>query len=241
MARPTKEKIISKFPICQKFFSHKKSKEKIVLLMEEYEAIRLIDYLGYSQDQCAKEMNIARTSVQSIYSNARRKIARFLIEGIELIISGGNYQLKDSITNINKKGDGKMIIATTYENGNIYQHFGKTEFFKIYDVQGKNIVSEKIVSTDGNGHGALAVFLKEYNVEILICGGIGNGAKNTLAENNIKIYPGAVGNTDKQVKAFLEGNLEYNPDTICSHHEHEHEHGHSCSGHDENHTCNHHK
>lgn len=242
MARPTKEKIISKLPKYQKFFGEKKSEEKIILLMEEYETIRLIDYLGYSQDQCAKEMNIARTSVQSLYSNARIKIARFLTEGIELIVSGGNYQLKDSTTVINKKGDEKMVIAATYENENIGQHFGKTEYFKIYNTQGENIISEKIVSTNGSGHGALAVFLKEYNVEILICGGLGTGARNTLVENGIKIYPGAVGNADKQVKAFLEGNLEYNPDIKCNHHSHGEEH--SCSGHhenNENHTCNHHK
>ncbi|MGF6906362.1 DUF134 domain-containing protein [Fusobacterium sp. PH5-44] len=241
MARPTKEKIISKLPKYQKFCGEKKSKEKIILLVEEYETIRLIDYLGYSQDSCAKEMDIARTSVQSLYSNARRKIARFLTEGIELVISGGNYQLKDSTTIINEKGDGKMVIAVTYEDGNIFQHFGKTEFFKIYKTQGENIISEQIINTNGNGHGALASFLKEYNVEILICGGIGSGAKNTLAENNIKIYPGAIGNADKQVKAFLEGNLDYNPDTTCNHH---HDENHSCSDHHENdgtHSCGHHK
>jgi predicted DNA-binding protein (UPF0251 family)/predicted Fe-Mo cluster-binding NifX family protein len=226
MGRPAKEKRISKIPQYQKFYGENKSQEKIVLLLEEYETIRLIDYLGYSQEECAKKMNIARTSVQSLYSDARRKLARFLIEGIELGISGGNYQLKESSNKENIKGDGKMVIAVTYDNENIGQHFGKTEFFKIYNVEGKDILSQKVIDTNGNGHGALAGYLKEYNVEILICGGLGGGARNALAENGIKIYPGAVGNADRQVEAFLEGNLEYNADIACNHHSHKE--GHSC-------------
>ena len=226
MGRPTKGKRISKIPQYQKFYGENKFQEKIVLLVEEYETIRLIDYLGYSQEECAKEMHIARTSVQSLYSDARRKLARFLIEGIGLVISGGNYQLKEFTNKENNKGDGKMIIAVTYDNGNVGQHFGKTEFFKIYSVEGKNILSQKVIDTDGHGHGALAGYLKKLNVEILICGGLGGGARNALAESGIKIYPGAIGNADRQVEAFLEGNLDYNADIACNHHNHED--GHSC-------------
>jgi len=238
MGRPTKEKMISKIPKYQKFYGENEAKEKIILLLEEYETIRLIDYLGYSQEDCAKEMNIARTSVQSLYSDARRKLGRFLIEGIELVISGGNFQLREFGNKINIKGDGKMVIAVTFDNGNIGQHFGKSEFFKIYNVEGKNILSQKVIDTDGNGHGALAGYLKEHNVEILICGGLGGGARNALAEAGIKIYPGAMGDADGQVKAFLEGNLEYNADTTCK--DHDHDEGHSCGSHKEGHSCGHH-
>lgn len=120
-----------------------------------------------------------------------------------------------------------MKIAVTYENGEIFQHFGRTETFKIYDVENKKVISSKIVGNEGNGHGALAVYLKKLGVDTLICGGIGGGARNMLGENGIKVYPGAFGNADKQVEAFLQGILVYNPDTMCDHH---HDEG-GCEGH----------
>ena len=78
-----------------------------------------------------------------------------------------------------------MKIAVTFENGNVFQHFGHTEKFKIYDISNGKIVNESIVDTNGSGHGALAGFLKENSVDTLICGGIGNGAKQALAEAGI--------------------------------------------------------
>lgn len=124
-----------------------------------------------------------------------------------------------------------MILAVTYENGNVFGHFGHTEQFKVYEVEGGNIVSEKIVDTNGSGHGALAGFLKDLNVDSLICGGIGGGARNALADANIKVYPGAQGNADAQVAAFIKGELSYDPNTKCSHHDHEHGEGHTCGDH----------
>lgn len=137
-----------------------------------------------------------------------------------------------------------MKIAVTYENGEVFQHFGHSEQFKIYETENGAIVSSQVVDTNGSGHGALAGFLADRGVEVLICGGIGMGAKNALAEAGIRLYPGASGDADRQVEAFLAGSLSYNPDTQCSHHHGhskghscgEHEgHGHSCGGH--GHTC----
>lgn len=122
-----------------------------------------------------------------------------------------------------------MKIAVTYEDGNVFQHFGHTEAFKIYEITGEAVTSERVVPTNGSGHGALAGFLKDLNVETLICGGIGGGAKNALAEANIAVYPGASGNADEQVQAFIKGALNYNPNTMCSHHSHEE--GHTCGEH----------
>lgn len=125
-----------------------------------------------------------------------------------------------------------MKIAVTYENGEIFQHFGHTEQFKIYDTDGSKILSEAVVSTNGSGHGALATLLHTLNVDTLICGGIGGGAKAALADAGIKLYGGVSGSCDAAVQALLAGNLGYNPDVKCSHHDHEHsESGHTCSGH----------
>ena len=124
-----------------------------------------------------------------------------------------------------------MKIAVTYENGQIFQHFGHTENFKIYDVLGKDIISSEVVSTNGSGHGALAGMLKEHNVAVLICGGIGGGAQAALAEAGIMLYGGVSGNADDAVKALLEGTLAFNPDVQCNHHGHEHGEGHTCGNH----------
>ena len=127
-----------------------------------------------------------------------------------------------------------MRIAVTYENGNIFQHFGHTEQFKIYEVEGSEIKNSEVVDTNGSGHGALANFLKERKVDKLICGGIGGGAKAALAEAGIELFGGVTGSADEAVKACLEGKLSFNPDIECAHHEHEH-HGncgeHGCGGH----------
>ena len=130
-----------------------------------------------------------------------------------------------------------MKIAVTYENGQVFQHFGHTEQFKLYDVENGAVVSSRVVDTNGSGHGALAGFLKDSGVEALICGGIGGGARNALAQAGITLYPGAAGDADGAVAALLAGNLAYDPDTLCDHHGHGEEH--DCAHH-EGHGCGHH-
>lgn len=124
-----------------------------------------------------------------------------------------------------------MKIAVTYENGEIFQHFGHTENFKIYNIEDGKIVSSEILSTNGSGHGALAELLKAVNAEVLICGGIGMGAKNALADAGIKLFGGASGNADKAVQAFLLDSLNYNPNIKCNHHSHSDGEQHSCGEH----------
>ena len=122
-----------------------------------------------------------------------------------------------------------MKIAVTYENGQIFQHFGHCEQFKIYDVSEGKVISSAVVPTMGSGHGALAGFLKAQNVDTLICGGIGGGAKVALAEAGINLYGGVCGEADKAIEHLLENTLKYNPDIECSHHNNEE---HNCGEHD---------
>ena len=122
-----------------------------------------------------------------------------------------------------------MKIAVAYENGQIFQHFGHTEQFKVYDVEDGKIVSKTIVDTEGQGHGALAGLLTVIGADILICGGIGGGAQMALSEAGIKLYGGVSGSCDTAVEAYLANNLGYNPNVKCDHHDHEHGNGaHSC-------------
>lgn len=122
-----------------------------------------------------------------------------------------------------------MKIAVTYENGQVFQHFGHCENFKLYEVEDGKVVSSEVLGSDGQGHGALATLLGANNVDVLICGGIGGGAKMALAEANIELYPGVNGEADKAVEAYLAGNLVFDPDTSCNHHHHEGGEGHNCA------------
>ena len=228
-----------------------KNAEQVVLTVDEFEAIRLIDCEKKTHEQCGVQMDISRTTVAEVYERAREKIADCIINGKALHIAGGNYVLCDgsareycgkicnkmnfSVTNRTdiRKETEIMKIAVTYENGNVFAHFGYTEQFKIYDIDGGKIADSKIVNTNGNGHGALAGMLSELKVDTVICGGIGAGAQNALAEAGIKLYGGVSGSADNAVNALLEGTLAYNPDVHCNHHGHEHlcgEDKHGCGG-----------
>lgn len=122
-----------------------------------------------------------------------------------------------------------MKIAVTYENGQIFQHFGHTELFKIYDVADGKVVASEVVDTNGQGHGALAGFLLENKVDVLICGGIGGGAQMALAQAGIQLFGGVAGSADAAVEALLNRELNYNPDVKCNHHGEGHDH--SCGSH----------
>ena len=118
-----------------------------------------------------------------------------------------------------------MKIAVTYDNGNVFQHFGRTENFKVYEVEGGRVVSSEVMNSNGVGHEALAWLLKDCDIDVLICGGMGQGAQDALAEAGIEVCAGAEGNTDEAVAAYLAGEL-VNTGVNCDHHDHEHGHGH---------------
>ena len=100
-----------------------------------------------------------------------------------------------------------MKIATTYENGNVFQHFGRTEYFKVYEVEVGAVVSSEVIGSDGIGHGALAGLLANHDIQVLICGGLGGGALNALTNAGIEVCAGASGNADEAVAAYLRGEL----------------------------------
>ena len=128
-----------------------------------------------------------------------------------------------------------MKIAVTYDNGNVFQHFGRTEQFKIYDVENGKIVSSEVIGNDGLGHGALAGLLANNAINVLICGGLGGGAMNALTSAGIEVVAGATGNTDAAVEAYLKGEL-VSSGANCDHHDHHHGEDHVCG----DHGCGHH-
>ena len=138
-----------------------------------------------------------------------------------------------------------MRFAVTYEDGQVFQHFGHTEYFKIYDVEDGKIVSSEVVASNGSGHGALAGVLYYMGVEALICGGIGMGARVALGSVGIQVFGGVSGDADEAAQALVEGRLMFDPNARCGcHEEGHHGEGHSCGdhgcgghGHDDGHHC----
>ena len=242
MPRPRKCRRVCHFPQTLEFSpaGSGEPKNAVILTVDEYEAIRLIDKEGLSQEQCSEFMRIARTTVQQIYASARKKLAEMLVDGLPLRVEGGDYQLCDGSDSFCRacfkqkfskpKGENVMRIAVTYENGQIFQHFGHTEQFKVYDVEDGKIISSEVVDTSGSGHGALAGVLNALHVDALICGGIGGGAQSALAAAGIRLYGGVSGDADQAVEALLADQLSYNPNVQCSHHG-EHHHGGTCGSH----------
>ena len=135
-----------------------------------------------------------------------------------------------------RKENRMMKVAVTYENGNVFPHFGHTEQFKVYEIEEGKVSGAQVMQTNGSGHGALAGMLKTWQVDTLICGGIGAGAQNALAEAGIRLYGGVSGSADEAVEALLAGNLLFDPDVHCDHHGEGHHHGNGHCGEDK-HGC----
>lgn len=254
MPRPRKCRRVCHFPQTLEFAPVRTGGEgpPVVLTVDEYETIRLMDREGLSQEQCGASMGVARTTVQQVYASAREKMAAFLVEGRPLRIEGGDYQLcrggerdcggcfkqRYHERYAKSKGEFCMRIAVTHEDGQVFQHFGHTREFKVYDVEDGQVKSSQVVDTNGSGHGALAGVLNALNADVLICGGIGGGAQQALAAAGIRLYGGVSGGTDEVVAAFLAGELAYDPDVHCDHHGEHHHHGGECGSHGcGEHTC----
>lgn len=246
MPRPKRCRKVCEEPYFSKFVPECGGSLTVEMTVDEYEVIRLVDFEGKRHEECAKQMEISRTTVTEIYENARYKLADCIVNGKNLQISGGNFRLCDGnsrscikcgsdtikLHEIVKKGEKIMRIAVTYENEKVFQHFGHTSKFKIYDVEDSKVVNKSVISTNGQGHGALSSLLGNMGVDVLICGGIGGGAQMALAELGIKLHGGVSGDCDEVVQYFINGQLEFNPNVKCSHHDHEHgDTAHACGEH----------
>lgn len=241
MSRPLKKRRICALPPSSQFLPDTMTSGKtlppVIISLEEYECIRLLDYEGMTQEECARQMGVARTTVQALYVAARKRIAGCLVEGRPLVIDGGNFELcpacqfnRHPSRFCTQKGSKEpMKIAVTYDNGQIFQHFGHTAQFKVYTVEDNTITESHILDSNGAGHGALATLLQEEKIDTLICGGIGMGAQNALAQVGVTLYGGVQGEADSAVNDLLAGKLAYDPAVHCSHHEHGE--GHTCGSH----------
>lgn len=142
----------------------------------------------------------------------------------------------EKVHSVNRKAAGNTaenikIAVATDESNNVFQHFGKTERFTVYEISGKELISKSTLSSNGSGHSELVTLLTEQKVNVLICGGIGMGAMEGLMEAGILVIPGATGDVDVAAAAYLDGSLAESSLPTCDHHDHDHEE--NCGG-----TCN---
>ena len=212
-----------------------------------YENGQIFQHFGHTEQFKLYEVadgKIVHAEVVDTNGSGHGALAGFLMQhGVDTLICGGQeaahcgrccrmQRANTEKSGKNCKGEFIMKIAVTYENGQIFQHFGHTEQFKLYEAVDGKITHAKVVDTNGSGHGALAGFLMQHGVDTLVCGGIGGGAQAALADAGIKLYGGVSGDADAAVSALLNGSLGYNPNVHCDHHDHEHgEAGHSCGDH----------
>lgn len=227
--------------------------DTVNLTIDEFETLRLVDYLKLTHAECSKRMNVSRTTVTEIYELARFKVSQMLVEGKNISISGGNYHLcsgqkielccdnncHKKTNNILEKGEKIMRVAVAYDEGEVFQHFGHTESFKIYDIDDGRVKNAQIIPSNGEGHGALAILLSQNKVDVLICGGIGGGAINALSAAKITVYAGVSGSADEAINSFISGTLSKNSSANCNHNDN-HEYGDNGCNHNNHadHKCN---
>jgi ribosomal protein L6 len=143
-----KKRRVSALPPCTRFMPQGcEDAPEVTISLEEYECIRLLDYVGMTQEECARQMGVARTTVQALYLAARKRMAGCLVEGRPLVISGGSFELCPACQHsphpvrlsMQKGSNSPMKLAVTYDNGQIFQHFGHTEEFKVYTIEDNEI------------------------------------------------------------------------------------------------------
>ena len=241
MPRPVRKRTIYQKPDCTFFTAEEAGKKTVQLTLDELEALRLMDEVGLDQKECALRMHVGRSTFQNILNEARKKAAGALVHGWNIALYGGQVEVSDHaelgccrfalrtlerIGGISQREEKTMKLAVTYDpkNGEIFQHFGRTEYFKIYDLADGKVQKAEVHSTQGQGHGALAGVLQQLGIDGVICGGIGGGAQEGLKKAGIAFYGGCSGQADQAVEDFLADKLQYQEDIQCDHHG-EHHHG----------------
>lgn len=246
MPRPTKERVICPryTPVC---FRVEADEPLLNIPADELEALRLCDLEELPQGEAADRMNISRGTLQRLLYSAHRKLAFALCFRKSFNVAGASgYGIPGRC--VGKKcrfcgfknykqhsvGEAIMRIAVTCEDNQVFQHFGHTPEFAIFDIEDGKIKTMRIESTGDSGHGALAGLLSSNKVDLLICGGIGGGAQMALAEAGIELIGGASGNVTDVVNAYLNGTLTVNAAFQCNHHQHGESHkcgDHGCGEH----------
>ena len=114
-----------------------------------------------------------------------------------------------------------MKVAICFDKGRVFQHFGRTKEFKIYEIKDNKVTDFYYVEVNGEGCSTLVPVLKANHINVLICGGLGEGAFNHLTEAGIIVVSGVEGEVDEVIGEFNEGTLKYSETPNCHHHDHD--------------------
>ena len=195
--------------------------DQVVLELDEFETMRLVDYEGLSQIQASEEMKVSRGTVQRLLLSARHKIVEALLNDISIIVS-------NEIKNIQLKGENKMdkrskdvlrIAMPTSDGLNVDEHFGHAKEFALYDMQETTVVDHKNVTPPPHAPGVLPKFLGEQDVDVIITGGMGQMAIRLFKEQDIDVILGASGTIEDNLKEYIGGDL-VSKGSPCDHHHH---------------------
>ena len=202
--------------------------QPVVLAVDEYEVVRIVDLYKRSHEECARQMQVSRTTVTEIYERARFKIADAIVNGRPLVIKGGNYrlceessrekagchcpgrcrrQLAQACSGQRTSGGNIMKVALPFSDNQVFAHFGKASAVKIYTIDDNGIAAAEVVPSAGHGHGSMVNLLVRNGVDTVICGGIGGGAVAALAQAGIRLFAGVSGPADEAVEALIKGTL----------------------------------
>ncbi len=204
--------------------------DPVMLSLDEYESIRLLDYRGLQQVEAAEVMHISRPTLTRIYMEARRKIAEAIVEGRPLDMSAGNQdfkscqQRKNNIIMMNQK------IAIPTCEGKLWAHFGKAPEVTIVTVEDSKVKESVTLQAPEHEHGAMPRFIAAHGCTDVLCGGLGPGAVNMLNQMGIQVHAGAPElPIDELLRLYLGGEIVYG-DGSCHHdgcggHHHD---GHNC-------------
>ena len=223
MPRPRKCRKVCCFPHNPGFtpLNSKPDGEAVILAVDEYEAIRLIDREGYSQEQCGAYMAVSRATVQQIYTSARKKLADALVEGRPLKIEGGDYRICEGDEQYcgchgcgqcswprQQTGGSQMKIAIPLDENekDVCVSFGRAPFY-LFSEDGKTeILKNPAADAEGGAGIKAAQFLVDQAATALITIRCGQNAANVFQAAGITIYEAKKGCTAAENLALLADN-----------------------------------
>lgn len=230
MSRPKKQRRVCFLPQYTEFHAEKGSDAiRITMTVEEYEAIRLIDYLGFTQEMCAAKMNISRGSVQQLYFDARRKMAQFLVDGLPLCISGGDYDLCHGLLRCEMDALGeptgspgaigeaaRILIPEPLDNSSD-PDFAEAEVFRCYETRQGAIVAMRRLRLNTKNITHLLLSLQAEKINVIFSFRMGAGYRNALKEAGLLVFLGLSGQPEALVQNFLGNRLACHSIINCRH------------------------
>lgn len=226
MSRPKQCRVVMATPAVSSFAPvglAQSAPTPVKMNYDEYEAIRLMDYEELQQSQAAELMNVSRPTFTRIYDAARKKVAKAIVEGCGVVITGDNagfeeYQnRKIKIRIMNQK-----IAIPTMADGTLSQHFGRAPKFTFVTLKEGEVVETQVLDAPPHEHGSAPRFIAANGGTDVLCGGLGAGAVKILNELGIQVHGGApVLPVSELVEQYLNGTIVYGDSSChggCHHH-----------------------